>query len=83
IAVAMVILSGWRPAWAVLACLGVATAEALSIAFQVTDVPIANELVALLPYVTTLAVLVIFGGGQTSGIAGHGNRRPPRALGRL
>lgn len=74
IALAMVILSGWRPAWAVVACLGVAAAEALSIAFQITGVPIAHELVALLPYVTTLAVLVIFAGDR---------RRPPRSLGRV
>lgn len=73
IALAMVTLSGWRPALTALACVGVAVAEALSIAFQVTGVAIAPELVALLPYVTTLAVLVIFGG----------DRRPPRSLGRI
>jgi ABC-type uncharacterized transport system permease subunit len=73
IALAMVILAGWRPALTALACVGVAVAEALSIAFQVTGVSIAPELVALLPYVTTLAVLVIFGG----------DRRPPRSLGRV
>jgi simple sugar transport system permease protein len=73
IALAMVILAGWRPALTALACVGVAIAEALSIAFQVTGVSIAPELVALLPYVTTLAVLVIFGG----------DRRPPRSLGRV
>jgi ABC-type uncharacterized transport system permease subunit len=74
IALAMVILAGWRPAWAVVACIGVAITEALSIAFQVTGVPIAHELIALFPYVATLAVLVIFGGDQ---------RRTPRSLGRL
>jgi simple sugar transport system permease protein len=74
IALAMVILAGWRPAWAAAACVGVATAEALSITFQITGVPIANELVALLPYVATLAVLVIGGGGR---------RPPPRSLGRV
>jgi ABC-type uncharacterized transport system permease subunit len=74
IALAMVILSGWRPAWAVVACLGVAIAEALSIAFQVTGVPVAQELIALFPYVTTLAVLVIFRGDR---------RAPPRSLGRI
>lgn len=74
IALAMVILSGWRPAWAVIACLGVATAEALSIAFQVTGVPVAHELIALLPYITTLAVLMIFRGDR---------RSPPRSLGRI
>jgi general nucleoside transport system permease protein len=74
IALAMVIMAGWRPAWAVIACVGVAAAEALSITFQVTSVPIAHELVALLPYVATLAVLVIFRGDR---------RSPPRALGKL
>ena len=74
IALAMVILSGWRPAWAVIACLGVAAADALRITFQITGVPIAHELVALLPYVTTLAVLVIFRGDR---------RSPPRSLGKL
>lgn len=49
IALAMVILSGWRPALAVIACVGVAIAEALSIAFQVTGVPVAQELIALFP----------------------------------
>jgi general nucleoside transport system permease protein len=74
IALAMVILSGWRPAWAVVACLGVALAESLNILFQITDVAIPNELAALLPYVATLAVLVIVGGAR---------RPPPRALGQI
>jgi simple sugar transport system permease protein len=74
IALAMVILSSWRPAWAVVGCLVVATAESLSIVFQVTAVPIASELVALLPYVVTLAVQIIFRGDR---------RSPPRALGQL
>lgn len=39
-----------------IACLGVAAAEALSISFQVTGVPVAHELIALFPYVTTVAV---------------------------
>jgi len=74
IALAMVILSGWRPAWAVLACLGVAFAESLNILFQVTNVEISHELAALLPYLTTLAVLVIAGGAR---------RPPPRSLGQV
>jgi len=74
IALAMVILAGWRPAWAVLACLGVATTEALRIAFQVTGVPVAQELVALFPYIATVAVLIIV----------VSNRRPPpRSLGQV
>lgn len=74
IALAMVILSGWRPAWAAIACIGVATAEAIAIALQVTGIPIPHELVPLLPHVTTLAVLIIFGGDR---------RPPPRSLGRI
>jgi ABC-type uncharacterized transport system permease subunit len=74
ISLAMVILSGWRPAWAVIACLGVAFAEALNIVFQVTDVAIAHELAPLLPYVLTLAVLMIASGAR---------RPPPRSLGRI
>ncbi|TMQ04897.1 MAG: ABC transporter permease [Deltaproteobacteria bacterium] len=72
IALVMVILAGWRPARAVLACLGVAAAEALSIAFQITDIAVPSELVGLLPYVTTLVVLMIV-------VA----RRPPASLGRV
>jgi simple sugar transport system permease protein len=73
ISLAMVILSGWRPAWAVVACLGVAFAESLNILFQVPAVPIAHELAALLPYLATLGVLILAGGGR---------RPPPRALGK-
>jgi simple sugar transport system permease protein len=74
IALAMVILSGWRPAWAVVACLGVAFAESVNIAFQITNVGVSPELVTLLPYVTTLAVLIVVGGRK---------RQPPRSLGRV
>jgi general nucleoside transport system permease protein len=73
IALAMVILSSWRPALAAVACLGVAVAEALNIVFQVTGVAIPHELTALLPYVATLAVLAIAGGAR---------RPPPRSLGK-
>jgi simple sugar transport system permease protein len=74
IALAMVILSGWRPALAMVACLGMATIEAISHKLEVSGIAIPHELVSLLPYVTTLAVLVIFGGGR---------RPPPRSLGRI
>jgi ABC-type uncharacterized transport system permease subunit len=70
IALAMVILSGWRPGWAALACVGVAVAEAVEIKLQVAGAAIPSELADLVPYVATLVVLVIAGG-----------RRPPRALG--
>jgi simple sugar transport system permease protein len=72
IALAAVILSGWRPRGAALVCVGVATAEALNIQLQVSGAGVPRELAALLPYLATLAVLVVAGGG----------RKPPAALGR-
>ena len=72
IALAMVILSGWRPAYAALACVGVAIAEALNIQLQVTGSAIPRELAPLLPYLMTLAVT-----------AAYGKVRPPASLGKL
>jgi len=73
-ALAMVILAGWRPGIAALACVGVAIAETVSHMLQNAygrEIP--PDLVVLLPYVVTLAVLAIFGGrGQ-----------PPKALGKI
>jgi general nucleoside transport system permease protein len=69
-ALAMVILSGWRPGRAALACVGVAAAEELSHQLQGTRLP--HELVPLLPYIATLVVLAI-----------GGTRPPPRSLGRV
>lgn len=74
IALAMVILAGWRPAWAVIACLGVALAEALGDELQLSGVAIPPELAPLLPYILTLAVLVIAMGSR---------RPPPRSLGKV
>jgi simple sugar transport system permease protein len=71
-ALAMVILARWQPAWAALACVGFAVTEALAFQFQMIKVAIPSELVSLLPYVTTLVVLVIVGG-----------TRGPRSLGRV
>ena len=73
IALAMVILAGWRPAFAALACLAIALFEAIRIQLQVTGVGIPHELAQLVPYVLTLLVLIIAGGK-------HGT--PPRSLGR-
>lgn len=73
IALAMVILSGWRPTWAALCCLGIAIVEALAIQLQLRGAGIPSELASLLPYVLTLVVLAI--GGVL--------RPPPRALGKL
>jgi simple sugar transport system permease protein len=68
IALAMVILAGWRPAVAALACVGVALADAINIQLQFTSTAIPRELAPLLPYVVTLAVMI-----------GYGKDRPPPA----
>lgn len=74
IALAMVILVGWRPGWAALACVGVAIAESLNILLQISDSWFPRELAPMLPYLATLAVLVLVGGK---------GRPPPRALGQV
>jgi simple sugar transport system permease protein len=73
IVLAMIILAGWRPAWAALACLGIAFTHALSVELQIAQSAIPRELAPLLPYVLTVVVLAIWG---SSG-------KPPRALGKL
>lgn len=73
IALAMVILSGWRPGLAALACVAVAAAEAINILLQVTGSAIPRELAPLLPYVLTLGVMALYGKG----------RQPPASIGRL
>jgi general nucleoside transport system permease protein len=77
-AVAMVILAGWRPALAAIACLGIATADALGTQLQLFRPTIAGhhipiELAPLLPYILTLVALVIWSGRS---------RKPPAALGK-
>jgi ABC-type uncharacterized transport system permease subunit len=71
-ALAMVILAGWRPALAAVACVGVAFSQALGIQFQLADSWLPRELAPLLPYLLTLVVVAIKGSG-----------RPPRSLGKL
>jgi general nucleoside transport system permease protein len=73
IALAMVILSGWRPAYAALACVGVAAAEAINIQLQVTGSSIPRELTPLLPYVLTLVVPLFYAARS----------RQPASLGKL
>ncbi|HTR49898.1 MAG TPA: hypothetical protein VMJ10_04265 [Kofleriaceae bacterium] len=69
IALAMVILSGWRPGYAALASVGLAIANQLAHKLEMwVDVLIVRELAHLLPYVLTLLVLAIWG-----------SRRPPPA----
>jgi len=80
IALAMVILSGWRPALAAVACLGVAFAQALSIQVQLHPGGGGElwrqiaDLAPLLPYVVTLLVISLYRGRD---------RSPPAALGKL
>jgi simple sugar transport system permease protein len=66
----MVILAGWRPGIAALACVGMAIAATVSIQLQIVGVGIPRDLTQLLPYVLTLVVLVF-----------AGSRPPPAALG--
>jgi simple sugar transport system permease protein len=73
IALAMVILAGWRPAWAVAACVGVSLATVLGVQLQLAGVPIPHELAPQLPFAITLVVLVIAGSRS----------RAPRSLGKL
>ena len=72
IALAMVILSGWRPGIAALACLGVGIAEALTIQLQLLGGGMLSDLAPILPHVLTLSVLGVYGGKR---------RQPPRSLG--
>jgi simple sugar transport system permease protein len=78
IALAMVILSGWRPAYAALASVGIAIAEVTRFQLQTAGIggPAVREAIQtlgpLLPYVLTLVVLVVYGKA----------RPPPQALGK-
>jgi general nucleoside transport system permease protein len=73
IALAMVILSGWRPAYAALACVGVALAEAINIQLQVSGSSIPHELTPLLPYVLTFLMPLVYAA----------RKRQPASLGKL
>jgi len=72
IALAAVILGGWRPARAALACLGFGLAEAIVIQLQLHAGGFPRELAQLLPYGLTLAVLAL----------AMARSRPPAALGK-
>ncbi len=73
-ALAMVILAGWRPWLAALACFGIiALAEETRIQLDIAAMGLPQELTRLIPYVLTLLVLLVYGGK-------HGN--PPRSLGK-
>jgi general nucleoside transport system permease protein len=72
IALALVVLSGWRHARAAAACLAFGCLEALQITLQdVSSASRAATLVQLLPFVVTLAALA-FGVGRVAAPAGLG-----------
>jgi simple sugar transport system permease protein len=72
IALAAVVLSGWRPGRASAACLAFGWLEALQIALQdISRESKAATLVQLLPFVATLVVLAL-GSGKTATPAGLG-----------
>jgi simple sugar transport system permease protein len=72
VALAAVIMGGWRPGWVVLACLGFGFAEALQVRAQSTGLGLPAELVRLFPYVLALVLLATL----------RGRGRAPAALGR-
>ncbi len=74
IALAAVILSGWRPGRAVLACCAFALLDALQILLQ-GETRLPHDLLTAIPYLATLLALV--GAGRLSAGA-----RPPAALGK-
>jgi simple sugar transport system permease protein len=79
IALAAVIVSGWRPGRAVLACAVFAALDAGQIVLQgETRVP--HDLLAAVPYLATLGALVLIGRRPGSLDARPG--RPPAALGK-
>jgi simple sugar transport system permease protein len=86
IALAAVIVSGWRPGRAALACTLFAGLDALQIVLQQsTRVP--HDLVSALPYIATLLVLVAIGrrraGVGGGALFGRLGGRPPAALGKV
>jgi simple sugar transport system permease protein len=79
IALAAVIVGGWRPARAVAACVAFAAVDATQILLQGQS-SASHDLVSALPYVTTLGALVVIGrhgrGRRAAAVA------PPAALGK-
>ena len=60
VALAAVIMSGWRPGRAALLCLGFGVAEAMQFRMQSRGVGLPAELVRLLPYVSALTLLAVW-----------------------
>jgi len=72
VALAAVIMGGWRPAPVAGVCLGFGAAEALQLRMQSAGTGLPPELVRLLPYLLTLVLLAVLGGRM----------RAPSALGK-
>jgi simple sugar transport system permease protein len=79
IALAAVILAGWRPGRAVLACLAFASLDALQILVQDQARGASAYVAQMLPYLATLAALFAIARRRGQGII---QGRPPAALGR-
>jgi simple sugar transport system permease protein len=77
IALAAVIVSGWRPARAVVACVLFAALDAVQIVAQ-DQALVPRDVVQMLPYVATLGALVIIALRRGGGVEG----RPPAGIGR-
>lgn len=72
VALAAVIMGGWRPAPVAAVCLGFGAAEALQFRLQAEGIGVPMELVRPLPFVLALVLLAV----------ARGTRRVPSALGR-
>lgn len=57
VALAIVIMGGWRPAWVAVVCLGFGATEALQARMQSVGTGLPAELVRLLPYILALVLL--------------------------
>lgn len=68
IALAAIVFAGWRPLWAVGACLLFGLADAAQVSANVLEINIPFELLAMAPYLVTIVALVILGRrGRTPG----------------
>ena len=78
IALAAVILAGWRPVRAAAACLAFAVLDALQVVIQGRAAGTGGYLAQMLPYVATLVALGVIAGRRRAGAV---EGRPPAALG--
>lgn len=72
IAVAVVFFGRWRPFGVLLGSFVFATASALQYRLQAMEFPLPYQIILMVPYVTTLLILILFVRGQTGGPASLG-----------